>query len=318
MGQSTTRPLLPYLVALSLLVGPTGCTMVGPDYETPTVPMPDAWHQELTAGLEAGEASHVTWWDTFKDLKLTELLQRTAKGNLDLKAAFARIWEARARAGIAESDFFPTLDASGDLTWFRTSEGIQPLMSPHQKRNDTLYRTGIDSSWELDVFGGTRRAIESADAALDASVEDYRDILVILQAEVALTYFEVRTLQARIAHTTSNIETQQGTLKIATDRFDSELVPKLDVRQAELSLAATESNLPLLRTALARAVNRLAVLLGEHPGTLRREFSETKPLPKPPEKVIVGLPATLLRQRPDIRRAERQLGLSRPQVGEQH
>ena len=140
---------------------------------------------------------------------------------------------------------------------------------PHKgHRTDDFFKFGGEGSWEIDFWGRIDRSIESADASLEASMEDYRDILVVLYAEVSNNYVEVRALQDRIKYVRGNIETQRKSLQLTKDRFDAGLAPDLDVQQAELNLAMTESTLPSLQMQLVQTINRLGVLLGEHPGTL--------------------------------------------------
>ena len=297
-----------------------GCT-VGPDYTPPETEMPDAWNQELTKGLAEGEADLETWWTTLNDPVLDSLIDRAARGNLDLQAAVARVVESRARLGIASGDKFPSIDAIGSYQRSRFSEEIIPSV-PFISRTDDNFQAGFDMAWEIDVFGRVRRSIESADASLDASVESYRDVLVTLLAEVALNYIDVRSLQARIRFAEANVVAQQETLQLTIDRLQAGLVPELDRRQAELNLATTESVIPALRIGLAQAINRLGVLLGERPSTLYEELSApggtpdaVVDIPNPPTEIIIGLPVELLRQRPDVRGAERELAAQTARIG---
>jgi multidrug efflux system outer membrane protein len=247
----------------------------------------------------------------FDDLALARLVERTAVANRDLKTALARIRAARAERGIATGERYPDVDAFGALERSRLSEG---LLIPFGGTTDRQ-TLGAQAFWELDLFGRITRSIEAADASLASSIEDYRDLLVVLLAEVGSTYVEVRSLQARIRFLQGNVETQQSSLELARARFETEVEPELDLRQAELNLASTESSLPSLRLALARAVHRLGVLVGEHPGALWAELADPAPIPLPPASVAVGVPADLLRQRPDVRRAERQLAAANARIG---
>ncbi|UCE87679.1 MAG: efflux transporter outer membrane subunit, partial [Deltaproteobacteria bacterium] len=167
----------------------------------------------------------------------------------------------------------------------------------------------------VDLFGRIRRSVESARASYEASIEDYRDVLVVLYAEVALQYVEIRTLQERIRLAEKNVELQGETLQLTRDRNAAGLVGDLDVRQAELNLATTEAFIPVLRTSLAEAIHRVGVLLGELPSTLYAEFADPARIPAPPEEIMIGLPTNLLRQRPDIRSAERALAAQTAKIG---
>ena len=298
------------------MVGPLGaCAVVGPDYLRPEPKVPDAWRQELTKNLATDKADLRTWWKTLDDPVLDSLIERAAAGNLTLKAAFSRIRESRARLGVATGERYPDVGGSGFVENARDSEGIFTTPIPPQKRTDTFYGTGLDATWEIDFWGRISRSIESADANLDASVEDYRDVLVLLYADIALSYVDVRSLQQRIRFAEQNVATQQGTLELTRIRHEAQLVPELDVRQAELNLARTESSIPQLKTSLSQAINRVGVLLGEPPNTLYAELSKPVPIPLPPARVLVGVPADLVRQRPDIRRAERALAAQTARVG---
>jgi NodT family efflux transporter outer membrane factor (OMF) lipoprotein len=277
--------------------------------------MPDVWHQELTRGLETGEASPRSWWMVFNDPVLDGLIGRATEGNLDLAQALDRILEARAELGIATGELFPSTDAIGTEQRDRASEEVSPQIPSTQSHTDTFYQLGLDASWELDVWGRIRRSVESADASLQAQVEDYRDVLVSLYADVAATYVDVRALQGRVRAALGNVETQRGSLQLTIDRRDAGIGSDLDVSQAELNLASTESFIPTLRIRLAQAIHRLGVLLGQPPSTLYAELEAEAPTPVPPDEILLGVPTELLRQRPDIRRAERELAAQTARIG---
>jgi NodT family efflux transporter outer membrane factor (OMF) lipoprotein len=305
--RSSASGLVPALLLLQ------GC-MVGPDYVPPDTQMPDRWGQELSEGLSQGDADLRTWWTSLDDPTLDRLIERATSSNLDIKQAVARIRQARAQFGIATGEIAPSIDAEGQVQTSRVSNNVAGV-APPQSRTDTFYSLGVDSSWEIDLWGRIRRNIESADASIGAQIEDYRDVLVVLYAEVADTYVQIRTLQARIVSALDNVRTQQGALELTVNRNRAGLAPDLDVRQAELNLATTQSFVPTLRAALAQNVNLLAVLLGAFPSALQAELAQDGPIPSPPSEVVVGLPTELLRQRPDIRQAERQLAAQTAQIG---
>jgi NodT family efflux transporter outer membrane factor (OMF) lipoprotein len=309
--RTTARPAAGLVSALLLL---QGC-MVGPDYVPPDTQMPDRWSQELSEGLSEGEADLRTWWTNLDDPTLDRLIDRAAAGNLDVKQAVARIRQARAQFGIATGEIAPSVDAEGQVQTSRISNNVSEGVAPPQSRTDTFYSLGLDASWEIDLWGRIRRNIESADASIGAQIDDFRDVLVVLYAEIADTYVQIRTLQARIVSALGNVQTQQGALQLTINRNRAGLAPDLDVRQAELNLATTQAFVPTLRAALAQSINRLAVLLGEFPSALQAEFEQSAPIPSPPAEIVVGLPAELLRQRPDIRQAERELAAQTAQIG---
>ena len=301
------------LAAVASALALASCA-VGPNYVEPEPPIPDAWHLKLTRGLAEGQASLQTWWTTLADQQLNDLIERAYVGNLDLAIAIDRMDEARARRGIARGDWFPDADAGASFQRVRTSGDFPPLPL-NGNQTTSIWSAGLDASWELDFFGRIRRSVEAADAGLMASVENYRDVLVVLYADVATSYVSVRTLQERIRYARSNVELQRQTMQLTVDRNKAGLAPVLDVRQAELNLATTEAFIPTLEAARVRTINRLGVLLGMTPGVLHQELAWEAPIPLPPPAIPVALPFELLRQRPDIRRAERELASQSAQIG---
>lgn len=289
-----------------------GCTTVGPDYVPPEISAPTQWSAELGKGLTADHTDLqelAIWWSTLNDPMLTSLVERAIEGNLDLRQARARIREARARRGISKADLFPTVDAT---TSARASRSSEETGSGEERE---LYAAGFDAAWELDIFGGKRRTVEAADAQLQASEEDLRDVLVSLTAEVALNYVEVRSFQTRVSVAKANLDAQTETYNITQWRYQAGLTTQLDVEQAKYSLEQTRAAIPSLQTGLEQAKNRLSVLLGQPPGSLEDALSEHKPIPVTPLEVAVGVPADALRRRPDVRRAERQLAAQTAEVG---
>jgi multidrug efflux system outer membrane protein len=289
-----------------------GCAAVGPDYVEPEITPPAAWHADLQDGLTPDPLDPQTlaqWWKTLEDETLSSLMERAVLGNLDLKNARARVREARALRGLRWSGFFPTVDVRGSAKKSRSSEH-----SNTGKVNE-LYAAGFDAAWELDVFGGVRRSVEAADAALSASRENLHDVLVSLLAEVALNYMEARTFQARLEVAQNNIDAQEKTYELVHSRFEAGLTDELGVQQALYNLENTRSQIPTLRTGLAAAKNRLAVLLGERPGAVHQELAVPRPIPVPPLTIAIGVPAETLRHRPDVRRFERLLAAQTARIG---
>jgi NodT family efflux transporter outer membrane factor (OMF) lipoprotein len=300
---------LPLLIALVL--GVTACT-VGPDYRPPVVEMPDVWATRAAEGVAEGDASPRTWWDNLGDPVLVDLLTRAEAANLDLQIAVARIREARASYRVATGEWFPDVDAQGSASAQELSESsFGPLGGDRTER----YTAGVGLTWEIDVFGRIRRSVESANALVEASIEDYRDVLVILLAEVGLSYVDAITLRTRIDLALENVEVQRDSVQLTKDRFAAGLTSALDVAQAESNLANTEARIPPLERQLNAALNRIAVLLGENPGSVHDELLPQTDLPRPPAEVVVGIPADVVRQRPDIRRAERDLAAQTARIG---
>jgi NodT family efflux transporter outer membrane factor (OMF) lipoprotein len=305
------------LITVACLLTLGGCT-VGPDYVQPEIEtVPDAWNAAATKGLAEGEASIQTWWTVFDDPTLTSLIERSRLSNLTLREAMWRVEEARALRGVVAGARVPQLGLDGNANRSELS-GNGPLgdVVPDELIEPAnQFDLGVGLSWELDVWGRIRRQVEAADAEVAASVEDYRDVLVTLFADVAFNYVNVRALQERLRFATANVEGQEDTLRLTQDRFDSGLVSALDVAQAQSNLANTRSLIPSLEQKLVLALNRLAVLLAMSPGSLDDELLEEKPIPVEPAAVTTGLPADLLRQRPDIRAAERRLAAQTARVG---
>ena len=311
-----------YFVPMCLIVTSTvylllfsGC-QVGPDYLRPEYSVPDQWHEKTVKGLEDGSADLQTWWKVFNDPVLESLIQRSDTENLDLQIAYARVMESRALLGVAAGEYWPDVDAVGAYSRTRPSKnGVLAGLPVTTTDQLNLHSAGFDSSWEIDVFGRISRSVESAQANLEASIENYRDVLVSLYSEVAQSYIELSSIQARLRYAQNNIKLQQDTLELTRKRREAELVPELDVQQAELVLATTESTIPVLRQSEAQAIHRLSVLLGQSPAFLYNELSTGSKIPDVPEDITVGLPTELLRQRPDIRRAERILAAQTADIG---
>lgn len=178
-----------------------------------------------------------------------------------------------------------------------------------------LFQAGFDASWELDVFGGVRRNVEAATADYQAALEDRGDVLVTLVAEVARNYVELRGFQREVQIAQQNLRTQQQTLALTQDRFNAGVATQLDVARAQAQVASTAAGIPSLDEEVHDSIHRISVLLGEHPGALLEELGERKPVPLAPPEVPIGVPADVLRRRPDVRRAERQLAAATARVG---
>lgn len=305
-----------YILFLSSIL--FSCIKVGPNYEPPETKMPDAWHKAITYGLSDGTTNFQTWWTVFNDPILDDLIKKARIDNYDLKVAVAKINQLQAQLNFAKGEYAPFIEGSGSVERSRTSKGTvedPSFIPPPQTRTDTIMDLGGSASWEIDLWGRIARSVESAAASYEASIEDYRDVLVVLFADVASNYVSVRTLQDRIKLAQSNVELQKKTLQLTRDRFKAGISPLLDVRQAELNLSTTESTIPTLRFQLDQAINRIGVLLGEYPSALQAELNKPAQIPAPPHDIAIGLPAELLRQRPDIRQAERNVAAQTAQIG---
>lgn len=304
--------------ALAVAAFTSSCT-VGPDYERPEAGAPASFATPLEEGLVPAAPEVASWWRSFGDPVLESLVLRAVAANRDVREARARVREARALRGEAEADFYPAIDARASYDRFRRSEnsfaGGTGAGSFSPDVEDDLFEAGFDASWEIDVFGGTRRAVEAAEADEGAAEDGLRDALVTLLAELGLNAVELRGLQRRIAIAESNIRAQTDTLSITRSRFAAGLATELDVARAEALLASTRSDVPSLDAARLRAIHRLSVLCGQEPGSLRAELEASAPIPVPPPEIPVGLPSELLRRRPDVRRAERELAAATARIG---
>ena len=303
------------LMAVLWLVPLTGC-LVGPDYQPPQAPVAAGWTgSETTPALPVSAISVqdlAHWWTTFNDPALTSLVERAVQYNLDLKQSEARVQQARASRNIAVAGFGPTVNAGG--TYVRSASGVETA-NGSKNLTSNLYRTGLDASWELDIFGRTRRNVEAAEADLQASVEDRRDVLVTLVAEVALNYIDLRSFQQQIVIAQENLKAQRHTAEITRQRFQAGFVGALDVANAEAQVATTSSQIPSLEAFARQAIYALSILLGREPAALLAELRPAAAIPAGPPPVPVGIPADLLRRRPDIRRAEAQVHSATALIG---
>jgi outer membrane protein, multidrug efflux system len=302
---------LSWAVLVFLAVG--GCS-VGPNYRGPRMEVSPQWSELPASGVTGGasEAQIAYWWTVFGDAQLNSLVERAIQSNTDLRIAMARIREARAQRGVVAADAYPNLDAAGTYSRSRASEN-QPGGSTGKDTN--LFLLGFDASWEVDVFGGVRRAVEAADADIAVAEENRRDVLVTLVSDVAQNYLDLRGSQLRIAIARENITGQRKTVELTEGRYQVGLSNELEVAQARAQLASTESQVPALETTVKRDIHRLGVLLGQEPALLLTELSVEAPIPPVPPEVPAGLPSELLKRRPDVRRAERQLAAATARIG---
>jgi multidrug efflux system outer membrane protein len=319
MPRGAARALAPASALLATLatVALAGC-MVGPDFVRPDPNVPERWAEAPQQDVPAPPGPS-RWWQSFADPQLDALIERAVQANLDLAVAESRVREARAARRIAGAPLFPFLDAGASLSrqWQSENAGFfgggpigdiggQPF---------TLYDVGFDASWEIDVFGGTRRGVEAADAELAASIEQRNDVLLTLIGEVARNYVELRGFQRELEVARGNVATQEDTLVLTRARYQGGLASDLDVARAEAQVRTTAARLPALDTSVRQSIHRLGVLLGEPPGTLLAELTPPLPIPPAPPGLPDGLPSDLVRRRPDVRRAERQVAAATARIG---
>ena len=306
---ASAGPLLMLLLTLLLVAG---CS-VGPDYHAPKVALPPGWVEAGAGATTNGTAALSQWWTAFQDPLLDSLIGRAVRTNYDLQAAEARLRAGRALRGAVISDFLPTVSAIGSYTKARRSQNA--LAFPVRLIDTDTYQAGFDASWEIDVFGGKRRALEAFNADVQAIEEDRRNVLVSLISEVARGYIELRATQHRLGLAKKNLATQQETLEITRQRFNAGLASDLEVSQARGVIATTRSQIPAIETLEKQFLHRLCVLLAQPPGALQDELERETPIPPTPPEVPSGLPSDLLRRRPDVRRSERQLAAATARIG---
>jgi NodT family efflux transporter outer membrane factor (OMF) lipoprotein len=293
------------------LLGIPSCAPVGPNYSTPDNPVPDFWNTGLQANMDTSTPDIEAWWRKFNDPTLNKLISLAESQNRDLAIAAERVEEARAQRGISRGALFPTLGAGGGGSRNRSSESL-PFMPPNPIN---IYDTGLSSGWETDFVGGLRRSVEASSASLEATQEVYHDTMVIIYADVASNYISYRTLQRRISLAQSNIAAQKKSVQITKDRKTAGLAPQIDVSQAETNLATSQALIPQLQGGLSATLNNLAVLVGRYPGSIGGMLRGSTKIPTPRESLSIGLPANLLRSRPDIRAAERTLAAQTASIG---
>jgi NodT family efflux transporter outer membrane factor (OMF) lipoprotein len=298
------------MVAVTLVV--SGCTTVGPDYVRPPGPVAEQWIDIEDPRIKAEPAALIDWWTVFNDPVLTFLVDTAYKQNLTLQIAGLRILEARAQLGIAGGRQYPQVQqATGSLTRVELSDNAPNVV----ETSFTDVLIGFDTAWEIDFWGRFRRGVEAGNADLGASIANYDDVLVSLIAEVAATYVQIRTFEERLRLAQANVKIQKESLRIAGVRFRHGAVTNLDVQEATGNLRNTEALIPELETGLRQAKNALSILLGMPPHDLQDLLGDPRPIPTAPVDVAVGVPADLLRRRPDIRRAEREAAAQSALIG---
>jgi NodT family efflux transporter outer membrane factor (OMF) lipoprotein len=269
--------------------------------------------ENADGAVKSEEAEHRDWWTAFDDPALTRLVELAYQRNLTVQSAGVRVLQARAQLGMAIGEFYPQQQqAAAAVSYNRI-----PISLPYNFVQNTYWsdQFGLQAAWELDFWGKLRRAVESADSAFLASVANYDAALVTLVGDVASAYVKIRTTEKQIAIAQENVTRQRTALKIARAKFQYGTATKRDVYQAENVLGATEATIPQLSIQLAQATNSLSVLLGMPPAPLDDLLAGSSDIPTAPEHIVVGIPADLLRRRPDVRRAELQAATQSAQIG---
>lgn len=333
-------------LSVGLLVFGLSACAVGPDYRAPEMVTPERWNALPTAGAgsppgatdseavrpedpelpaseqgSADSADLARWWTGLGDPLLNELIDRALAQNRTIQQALASVAEARARRAVTVGGFWPSLGASAGASRSESEARIIDDPGGDQVQNivassdSEIYNVGLDASWELDLFGAKRRALEASTAQLGVSEAGLRDALVTLLGDVALNYTAVRTAQSRLEYARRNLESQHELLEMTRWRAQAGLASSLDLQQAVSSYEQQRAQIPSLESNLTQGMNRLAVLTGEAPGAVSDQLTPRRAIPVAPLEIAAGVPADILRRRPDIRRAERQLAAQTAQVG---
>ena len=297
-------------LSLAVVAVLTGCA-VGPDYRQPTTSTVDNFVQVEGAQFRSEEVER-DFWRTFNDERLNALIEEALVANHDVRISLARLREARALRGEARLDFAPTVTEGASHVDARASERQAP---PGFQRDQDYYETSFDAFWELDFFGRTRRAVEAASAEVQAAEANVYSAQVSVTAEVARNYFDLRGAQARLEVARRNAENQSESLRLTTTRLEAGRGTQLDVSRAQAQLSATLGTIPDLEAEINRAMLRLAVLVGREPQALTADLSSEQDLPSIPRAQSIGTPEALLRRRPDIIAAERQLAAATARIG---
>ena len=321
---------------LFLLLSLTSCAVTPPPRVT-ELNIPTTWSEKTDHGQETKVLLLSLWWTTFNDPVLTSLIDRGVTENRDLREATARVRETRALRTVADSDTWPQIGSGASYTRsLSSSNAISSSFSGSgqgtgdESTNGTssssgnafgigeerdFFQTRFDASWELDLFGRVHWSVKAAEADTAAAQENHRTVLVSLLAEIARNYVELRGFQHRLVIAQNNIRAQQDSVAVTTERFEAGITSAQDVAQAESLLATTRSQVPTLQIGVRQSSHRLGVLIGQPPGALLDELSQAAPIPTTELDGTLGLPSDLLRRRPDIRQAERELAATTARLG---
>ncbi|MCC6276147.1 MAG: efflux transporter outer membrane subunit [Leptospiraceae bacterium] len=326
--------IFPFLCPLILV----GCT-VGPDFKRPQISVPKNWKPDLVSEEDKNPVNLASWWKSFQDPVLTDLIEKAIESNLDLRQASYRVVQARATLGILTAGLFPEIGVQGALTRRHNSMAVSPsnnstntalatsippsssqiiaatASSPSTKSASNLFQTGLTASWTLDVFGGIRRNIEAANANIQMSLEDRRGIFLTLVSDVATNYVNLRTFQKQISIAKEQLKMQEQTAAIMKKKFDAGYATSLDTSNANALVANTRAQIPVFESAEKIAMQNLSVLLGKEPLYLRNILANESGLPNVPKEIPIGLPSDLLQRRPDIRKVEAQLHSATAKIG---
>ncbi|GAA4768703.1 efflux transporter outer membrane subunit [Stakelama sediminis] len=299
----------------------SGCA-VGPDYHPQSGASLGVPQQYSVAADEQPRADLTHWWTSFNDPLLTQLVGSAEATNLDVAQALTRLRQARESLVQSRASLLPSLSASGTVSRNQNLRGgtstytlPDGTVTSITTGNSTSFSIGADASYQADLFGGNLRSVQAARASLAASGYNYADVLITVQGEIARNYILARLYQAQLTNARNALSIQDDNLQIAQWRVQAGLVSSLDQEQARQQRAQTAATIPSLENSYNQAVSRLGVLTGQAPGALKTEMEKKEPIPQGPSDIAVGIPADTLRQRPDVRAAERDLAAATAQIG---
>ncbi len=322
LSHKLERRLCRWVAPLACALLLSGCISVGPDFETPKADITEQWLGAEDDRVKSDPANTLEWWKQFNDPVLESLIQQAHEQNPTLQIAGLRIYEARTGLGFAVGTVFPQSQSvgasAGGVQLSRKANPISNLPGDVASRVDRdfgNFRVGFDMAWELDFWGKFRRGIESADAHLAATIATYDDVLVTLTGEVAIAYVLLRTLEERLDVAESNVALQQRSLEISEARNRNQLTTELDPALARALLRDTQAAVPRLTAGIRKVKNSLSVLLGKPPGAVDTELAASRGIPVSQTDLAVGIPAELLKRRPDIRRAKLNAAAQSARIG---
>jgi NodT family efflux transporter outer membrane factor (OMF) lipoprotein len=293
-----------FVMIVSMLLS-YGCTAVGPDFGKPTAPVAGNWSEGAAPGIKAETADLSQWWSVFNDPTLSSLIEIAHRQNPTLQIAGIRILEARAQLGVAVGNLYPQQQQL-NVAYTATDTSRHAPNTASGDLNYQTYNYALNVAWEIDFWGKFRRAIESADANFIASIAGYDDAMVTLYGDVGSTYALIRTYEERLEVARENVDIQRSSYNLVEARYRNGAVTELDLQQAKSLLNDTEAQIPLLEIGERQAEHSLSILLGIPPGNLQELLGGPQKIPTAPAEVAVGIPAELLKRRPDVRNAELQ------------
>lgn len=322
------RPRKLLAAALTACLLTAGCSPAGPDFSPPDPLLPRTSYfdkpEPQTAdaaaaaqGVTPSAPTEAAWWRTFRDPILTSLAERVAGADLDVQTATARLSESRAQRGAVASAALPSVNGNGQYQrTLYSKNGLLSLVGPNVNVPPiSIWQTGFDASWEIDIWGHVRRQIESADAQIEMAEYQRRDTLVAALAEVARDYIALRGAQTQFAIATETLKSSSDILELTRTRAQKGLTNGLDVENAAAQVESVRAQLPNLRNDVETQINAISLILDEQPGALRSELARPKVIPPAPPRAPLGVPSELARRRPDIRAAEAQLHTATADIG---